>query len=195
MIKKRNDIILSILAIGTVIATAVGLTFAYFTAKMNGDPANVIATTSKVGVITFDGGADFTSAEDVIPGWSESKTFSITVAPSDVSQTVYVKMTYNNYLPDLKCSVLPLEEGAIGDVTLNTTGEETVITLVTKTFEPSNKSQTVTYTYNMSFPDTGENQNASQGKTFEGTLFADLGEELIYYTDGNPNGTPIKPFQ
>jgi len=195
MTKRKNDIILSILAIGTIIATAVGVTFAYFTATMNGTPANVLASTASVGTITFNGGADFTTANDIIPGWSESKTFSITVAPSDVSQTVYVKMTYNNNLPDLKCRVLPVEDGALGDVVLDKTGTDSTIVLVSKTFEANKKPQTVTYTLDMSFPDTGENQNESQGKTFEGTLFADLGEDSIYYTNQNPNGTTVKPVQ
>lgn len=193
MRKKKHEIFLSIITIGTVIATAVGVTFAYFAANLSGNAGKIVSSTANVGTITFEGGSAFTTSSEIVPGWSESKTFTITAAPSAVKQTVYVKMTYKNNMPDLKCNVTPLSDGATGEITLDTTGNEKNVTLVSKTFEPSSTTQTVTYTYTMSFPDTGVNQNASQGKTFEATLYADLGASDIYYNQANPNGTATKP--
>lgn len=199
MKKKKNEIFLSIISIGTVIMTAIGVTFAYFTTNMSGKAGNILSSVAKVGTITFQDGTTFTTSQDIAPDWQESKTFTITAAPSSISQTVNVKMRYTNNMPDLKCMVTlanngGLKEGAVGEVILNTTGVETIATLVTKTFEPSSTTQTVTYELTMSLPETGQNQNSSQGKIFEGTMFADLGQEdTLYYNQDNPNGTTIKP--
>ena len=86
---KRNII----MSIGIVLISAIGFTFAYFTTSMTGTSGIVNFNTGKVGKITFDGGVDFTTAEDIeVLPWSESKIFTITAAPSTVSQTVYVYM-------------------------------------------------------------------------------------------------------
>lgn len=193
MDSKRYEIMLSVITILTVIVTSVGVTFAYFTTGISGNAADVSATTSKIGGVTFDGGSDFTTASEIEPGWTESKTFTISVAPSDSEQTVYVKMTYTNGMPDLTCNVSDVSNGAKGDISLDSTGVETTAILVEKTFAPSDDIQTITYTLTMALPETGENQNASQGKEFDGLLFAEFGSQNLYFNNDNPNGTTTKP--
>lgn len=193
MDSKRYEIMLSVITILTVIVTSVGVTFAYFTNGMTGVKADVSATTAKIGGVTFDGGSDFTTANGIEPGWSESKTFTISVAPSDSEQTVYVKMTYTNGMPDLTCDVTDVANGAKGAISLDSSGTETTAVLVEKTFLPSDSVQSITYTLTMALPETGENQNSSQGKEFKGLLFAEFGSGELYFNADNPNGTTTKP--
>lgn len=197
MKNKRYEIMLSVITIMTVLTTVVGVTFAYFTGSISGTPGDVIASTDLIGGVTFDGGNDFTTATEIEPGWSESKTFSVSAAPSNREQTIYVKLRYTNGFTDMKCKVSSSvsNSGAKGDVALitNETDNQEVI-LVEVTFQPSSDVQTIEYTLNMEFPDTGEDQNEQQGKVFDGTLFAELsGGNDLYYNNSNPNGTSTKP--
>lgn len=203
MKKNKENVFIIMLGIGTVIIACIGLTFAWFSTSMSGTNGTVSATTGKVGTITFDGGSDFTTANeiDTLP-WEESKTFTITVAPSTVSQTVYVWMDYTNTIPELECNVTPTASGASGDITLETTGTSKTsvgtsktVKLVEKTFSASTSSQTVTYTLTMSIPETGVNQKENLNQVFNATLYANLGSENTakYYNNSNPNGTTTKP--
>lgn len=201
--KKKDNTFIIMLGIATVVVACVGLTFAWFSTSMTGTNGIVTATTGKVGTITFDGGNDFTTANEIenLP-WKESKTFTITVAPSSVSQTVYVWMDYTNTIPELECNVTPTDNGASGSVSLETTGtsknsvgNSKTVKLVEKTFSASTSTQTVTYTLTMSIPETGVNQKQNLNQVFNGTLYANLGSEgaVKYYNNSNTNGTTTKP--
>lgn len=201
--KKKDNTFIIMLGIATVVVACVGLTFAWFSTSMTGTNGIVTATTGKVGTITFDGGSDFTTANEIetLP-WEESKTFTITVAPSTVSQTVYVWMDYTNTIPELECNVTPTDNGASGSVSLETTGtsknsvgNSKTVKLVEKTFSASTSTQTVTYTLTMSIPETGVNQKQNLNQVFNGTLYANLGSEgaVKYYNNSNINGTTTKP--
>lgn len=200
--KKKDNTFIIMLGIATVVVACVGLTFAWFSTSMTGTNGIVTATTGKVGTITFDGGSDFTTANEIetLP-WEESKTFTITVAPSTVSQTVYVWMDYTNTIPELECNVTPTDNGASGSVSLETTGtsknsvgNSKTVKLVEKTFSASTSTQTVTYTLTMSIPETGVNQKQNLNQVFNGTLYANLGSEgaVKYYNNSNINGTTTK---
>ncbi len=196
---KRNII----MSIGIVLISVIGFTLAYFTTSMTGTSGIVNFNTGKVGKITFDGGADFTTAEDIeVLPWSESKIFTITVAPSTVSQTVYVYMDYTNTIPELTCNVKDVTANTTSNIVLTTTGTSktdlgtaTTVKLVEKKIEPSNSIQTFTYTLTMGIPETGENQKANLNQIFNGTLYANVGvkNNLYYYNNASPNGTNSKP--
>lgn len=192
--KKRN-VILSLFSIGIVIMIAVGLTFAYFSTSMTGTAGITSVTTGTIGKITFDGGADFQTSSEIEPPWTESKTFTITVAPSIVSQTIYVWMDYSNTVPELTFNVSNTNDGAVGDVVLDTTGTTKTVKLVEKTFEASTTTQVIEYTITVTLPETGVNQNQNQGKSFNASMYANLGEEdkVYYYNESNPTGTTTKP--
>lgn len=194
MEKKKYEIILSVITILTVIVTAIGVTFAYFTAGFTGEAGSVTVNTATIGGVTFDGGADFATSEDIEPGWKGTKAFTITVAPSNVSQVVYVKMRYINGFTDMTAKVEDVSNGAKGAISLVTDEtNETTVTLVEKTFEASDTTQTITYTLTMEFPNKDEAQNYDQGKVFEATLFAELSDTNLYYNHENPTGTTTKP--
>lgn len=201
MYDKRHNLLISLLSVGIVLVTAIGLTFAYFSVSV--DTANAVSslTSGKVGSIVFDGGSNFTASTSIEPPWSESKTFTIKVSPSTVKQTVYVWFDYINTIPDLECSVKE-NDGTSSNVTLTTTGTSkedkgtiNTVKVVEKTFEPSESTQTATFILTMSLPETGVDQVSSVNQMFEGTLYGNLGskDKVIYYNHQNPNGTSSKP--
>jgi len=168
---KKYEIYLSVITIMTVLVTAVGVSFAYFT--------------------------------EIEPGWSATKTFSIEVSPSVVDQVIYIRLDYVNGFKDLELNVNGTVgegngiNGAKGSVSLvkemSADSASNTTTLVELTVPASDNTIKYNYTLTASFPDTNQNQNYDQGKTFEATLYADLGESDIYYNDANQGGTTTKP--
>ncbi len=195
MENKRYNIMLCILGIGIVIMLSIGLTFAYFSTKMTGTAANVSLSSGLIGTVTFDGGADLQTASEIEPPWSESKTFTITVSPSTVSQTVYVWMDYTNTIPELTFNVGNASDGASGNIVLDTTGASKTVKLVQKTFAPSTTTQSIVYTVTIALPETGVLQNQNQGKSFNASMYANLGAEnrTYYYNATNSTGTTTQP--
>ncbi len=192
---SSKDLSLVIITVLTITMVVVGVTFAYFTTKMNGTNGSVNLSTMKVGDITFDGGADFTDSIDIEPGWKETKTFTITTPATDVKSTVYIRFDYTNTFQDLTWSLTG--SGANSEITgvIPTASTSATVTLVTLTINPSSSAQTFNYSLTVELPDKTTNQDYDQGKTFTGTLYADLGNGIntIYYNSSNKNGTTIAP--
>lgn len=195
MENRSKDLSLVIITVLTIIMVMVGVTFAYFTTKMNGTNGFVNLSTMKVGDITFDGGADFTNSTDIEPGWKETKTFTITTPATDVKSTVYIRLDYTNAFQDLTWSLTGT--GANSEITgvIPTASTSTTVTLVTLTINPSSSAQTFNYSLTIELPNKTTNQDYDQGKTFTGTLYADLGNGIntIYYNSSNKNGTTTAP--
>ena len=192
---SSKDLSLVIITVLTITMVMVGVTFAYFTTKMNGTNGSVNLSTMKVGDITFDGGADFTDSIDIEPGWKETKTFTITTPSTDVKSTVYIRFDYTNTFQDLTWSLTG--SGANSEITgvIPTASTSATVTLVTLTINPSSSAQTFNYSLTVELPDKTTNQDYDQGKTFTGTLYADLGNGIntIYYNSSNKNGTTTAP--
>lgn len=192
---SSKDLSLVIITVLTITMVVVGVTFAYFTTKMNGTNGSVNLSTMKVGDITFDGGADFTDSTDIEPGWKETKTFTITTPATDVTSTVYIRLDYTNAFQDLTWSLTGT--GANSEITgvIPTASTSTTVTLVTLTINPSSSAQTFNYSLTIELPNKTTNQDYDQGKTFTGTLYADLGNGIntIYYNSSNKNGTTTAP--
>lgn len=192
---RSKDLSLVIITVLTITMVVVGVTFAYFTTKMNGTNGSVNLSTMKVGDITFDGGADFTDSIVIEPGWKETKTFTITTPATDVRSTVYIRFDYTNTFQDLTWSLTG--SGANSEITgvIPTASTSTTVTLVTLTINPSSSAQTFNYSLTVELPDKTTNQDYDQGKTFTGTLYADLGNGIntIYYNSSNKNGTTTAP--
>ncbi len=195
MENRSKDLSLVIITVLTITMVVVGVTFAYFTTKMNGTNGSVNLSTMKVGDITFDGGADFTNSTDIEPGWKETKTFTITTPATDVKSTVYIRLDYTNAFQDLTWSLTGT--GANSEITgvIPTASTSTTVTLVTLTINPSSSAQTFNYSLTIELPNKTTNQDYDQGKTFTGTLYADLGNGIntIYYNSSNKNGTTTAP--
>lgn len=196
MKEKNQEILLSVVSLLTIIVAVIGVTFSYFTTKMTGSGTSGTVTTAKVGNITFDGGNDLTNANDIEPGDTFDKTFSISVPATDVSNTVYIRMDYTNEFQDLQWNIKGT--GANTSVitgTIPTTSTKTTVTLVTNKITKNSVAQTFNYTLTITLPNLDKNQDYDQGKTFSGTLYADLGDgvDMIYYNNTHPSGTTTKP--
>lgn len=195
MENRSKDLSLVIITVLTITMVMVGVTFAYFTTKMNGTNGSVNLSTMKVGNITFDGGADFNDSTDIEPGWKETKTFTITTPATDVKSTVYIRLDYTNDFQDLTWSLTGI--GANSEITgvIPTASTSTTVTLVTLTINPSSSAQTFNYSLTVELPNKTTNQDYDQGKIFSGTLYADLGagNNIIYYNTSNKNGTSTVP--
>jgi len=88
---RGQSIFLSVVGIATLLVAIVGATFAYFSISVTGNDtaSSIIVTTAKLGGVTFSGTTAGIEVEDVYPGFTETKTFTIsTDGTADASATV-----------------------------------------------------------------------------------------------------------
>lgn len=203
MKSKNKDILLTVLSILIILVAVIGVTFSFFTTRMNGNAGSVGFGTMKVGNITFDGGNDFDNNTDIVPGYVGTKKFTISVPARDVSNTVYIRLDYINTFSDLEWNITgdgaktSVITGKVPTSSLDSEGNpisESVV-VVEKTISASKSAQTFEYTMTISLPNKDSLQNYDQDKKFNGTLYADLGGDgdKIYYNTKNPNGTKSEP--
>jgi predicted ribosomally synthesized peptide with SipW-like signal peptide len=100
--EKKNTILLTVIAIATLLVAVVGATFAYFTATLT--PANegnntVEVTTRTMVAVTYNEGAKLT-ATDVLPGYKGVKSVTITGDSVKTSQPVNGKFTVTPTIPE-----------------------------------------------------------------------------------------------
>lgn len=206
---KGQTIFLSVIGIATLLVAIIGATFAYFTTTMEGNAVNQNVTTATLGKTTF--AAEAITANKVLPGWSETKTMTLTLTPGD--QDV-------DFVCYVNASALSLAEGAaegetLKDFYITTTAtpanSNTVSGLVTKKkFATADKDTDVviasgtlkggmttdnvqTISYTIGFDETGVDQDAQQGATFASSVQCRLASKASYYNNENPTGTDTKP--
>ncbi len=102
--EKKNMVLLTVIAIATLLVAVVGATFAYFTATVTdnfsqeGDNGKTDITSSKVAnTLTFataDSNAGKFTAEDVYPGHKELATIKVT-AQGDAETTAAIRLAYS----------------------------------------------------------------------------------------------------
>ncbi len=75
---KKHTVLLTVVAIATLLITVVGTTFAYFAATITGnDNAQEITISSQNITLAFEDG-EFVNNTNIVPGWTGSKTITIT---------------------------------------------------------------------------------------------------------------------
>ena len=198
MLNTKENIIFIIISVLTIIMTVVGLTFAYFSTTMTGNDANVLVTTASIGNVTFNGGSNFTTGVDIMPGWSESKIITVTVDASNFAKSTDINLVYTNSFTDLEYSITLLSATLGGNATstgyshtlnsgtlpvASTSSTETVATINT---DALNAQLILTYQITMSLPEEAGNTN--MGKAFSGTLSASANSSKRYYNTNNPQG-------
>lgn len=210
MSKRKTEMFLGILSILTVISTAVGVSFAWFSSTMTNGSVSKTVSTASVGGVTFIGGSDFSQVEDLEPGWADTKTIAIDIAPSIYAQTVYIYMDYTNTMPDLAYKLTltdikvnntsvgttssyvsadysgntgtTITSGGITYYKLGTHTTNTTLTLTTLTVQAGAPRLYITYSFAMALPETGSEQNANQGMDFDATLYASTAKAGYYYS-------------
>lgn len=189
---KRNTVLLIVVSIATLLVTVVGATFAFFTAALTGQEGTTTVTvlSGSIGTVIDEGDAIIIS--NVIPQAESlltkvitiSHTNSITVpgafeysitldVESNTFATDHLKYTFTHGTGTDATGTMIAETATqtpIGtsDITFGnaTAGYEGSITTPTG---PGGDGTEVSQVYNLDifFPDTGTNQNASQGQEFK----------------------------
>lgn len=190
-----------ILIIGVVVSILViglGISFAYFTSGVNttGSGSSVNGETAKLIKVEYDAGNSTINLNNAIPGTTGSKDFSVTITPTDnensatyaivldITNNTFEKCDDTNYNADSNQCIrdakeityqLTSEDGSInktGDLT-DTQGEITLLT-ETKTVD----TETIfNYTLEITYVNTGSDQNHNEMKNLEGQVKIMFAEE------------------
>ena len=197
--KKGNTVLLTVIAVATLLVAVVGATFAYFTASVAGNDtaSSVVVKTAQIGTITYTNGNEV-KLDNAYPGaTSETKTFTVA---ADTSATANVNYSLN--WTNVTNGFVNKEDLVYTLTGANSDASNTTTTLVTKTNEvaPSTNTligssvlkpgETHTYSLTVKFKETGSDQNANQSKSFTGKIEVSTGD---YYNDANQSGTTTAP--
>ena len=90
--KKGNTMLLTVIAVATLLVAIVGATFAYFTATVQGNDtaSSVIVNTAALGTVTYTNGNEL-NIPNALPGAQASVKFTIAqsaIANVDVDYTI-----------------------------------------------------------------------------------------------------------
>ena len=192
----KKNVILSV--IGVLLVLGIGVSFAYFVSQvlLTGDGASVTAEPGDMIKVTYDAGDAPLSGNNLMPGDSTSKDFTVTVTPTEtekeatyaiflnITENTFVKCDDTNYnnltnmctkdAQELTYTIKDKDSGTTltsGDLT-GVTGKVKLLT-ETKTVD----TETVfNYTITITFNDTGADQNHNQNKTFNGDVEVEFTE-------------------
>ena len=213
----KKNVILSV--IGVLLVLGIGISFAYFVSQtlVTGDGASVTAEPGDMIKVTYDAGSAPLSGNNLMPGDSTSKDFTVTVTPTEtekeatygiflnITENTFVKCDDTNYndltnmctkdAQELTYTIKDKDSGstlASGDLT-GVTGKVKLLT-ETKTVETET---TFNYTITITFVDTGADQNHNQNKTFNGDVeveFSELTAKDVILANYSTVKTRIFPF-
>ena len=192
----KKNVIMGI--VGVLLVLGIGISFAYFVSQtlVTGDGASVTAEPGDMIKVTYDAGSTPLSGNNLMPGDSTSKDFTVTVTPTEtekeatyaiflnITENTFVKCDDTNYndltnmctkdAQELTYTIKDKDNGstlASGDLT-GVTGKVKLLT-ETKTVE----TQTIfNYTITITFVDTGTDQNHNQNKAFSGDVKVEFAE-------------------
>ena len=94
---KKNTVLLTVIAVATLLVAVVGATFAYFSAKVTEvNKTETVIKSAELG-ITFTGTQEIT-AESIEPGWSADKVFTVeNTSDYDMTFDINFTKTVNNF--------------------------------------------------------------------------------------------------
>ena len=190
----KKNVILAIVICVTI--TLVGVSFAYFISGVlfTGEGSDVSLTPGDFIKVSYDAGTAI-DLQNALPGATSQKDFTITITPTDtekkatysiyldISNNTFEKCDSTNQTADNMCTIDANEityvlkddsdnELASGDLT-EATGK---IELLKETKEV--ETQTVyNYTLELSYINTGADQNHNASKTFTSNLKVEFAEE------------------
>lgn len=174
---KGQTIFLSVVGIATLLVAIIGATFAWFSATVTGndEASSVIVETATIG-INYTNGNEIV-LQNAIPGTSsEEKEFTVSAASdATIDQTYKIKW-------DITAFDFANKEDLVYSLTGAASGDGQVVTAVTNEAMPATTGpseigsgtlkpgETHTYKLKVTFKETGSDQNANQGKKFNGKI-------------------------
>jgi len=176
---KKGNLMKFIIPIVVLLLITIGASFAYFTATISGSESSTTITVgSAVMNITYSGGSAI-SASNVVPGYtSSSKSITVTGTNTNsavLSYTLTLKKSNSFSTGALKYTLTNTTTGGVvtpiataTDVSITTGSAD--MTIGTGSFAVGASGVHHTYTFTISFPDTGSAQNAEQGKSLTGYI-------------------------
>ena len=175
-ISKSNKIKIIVIAALIFIAAVAGVSYAYFAIQVAGNEtaSSVRLTTANMSLVYND--VQIASGEYVIPGWSDTKTITVT---NNGNVDATYKIIWRELLNEITNNELVIRATCSSNIQGNTCdGFEKPIP--TKTTVANNVlvknginieiGEVHTYTVTFEFIETGSNQNYNQNKEFYGTL-------------------------
>ena len=204
---RGQGIFLSVVGIATLLVAIIGATFAYFSISVSGNEtaSSIHVTTATLGNVTFDGTGAGLSIENVYPGWTTTKTFTIQAADADNSSAIQYLVNL-----DVATTGTTLLNGADFVYTLATSDENAYLGASGTTTQLSSTAsaeqqmpaasatiahgtldgnETVTYTLVITLKETNIPQDQYQGKVFDGVVQITLVDGQGARTWDNTNST------
>ncbi len=190
---KKNIILACVLCASIAV---IGVSFAYFTSKtsVTGDGSDVTLTPGDMLKVSYDAGSDVINLENAIPGQSDSKDFSVSVTPTDtekkvtyaitldISENTFEKCDSGNQAADNMCTIdaeeltytLRNSSGVLASGNLTETSGRITLLKETKTVEAQT---TFDYTLEITYVNTGADQNHNTNKSLTGNIKVIFAEE------------------
>ena len=174
-ITKTNKVKVIVITLLIFIVSIAGISYAYFTIQITGNDtaSSMRLTTANMSLIYND--VQIASGEYVIPGWSETKTLTVTNNGNVTSDYIikFRELTNTIIYGELVLSATCSSSSGTCD-NLPERAVHSASTEITNAYMygPISIDPGVTHTYTLTveFIDTGSNQNYNQNKYFNGTL-------------------------
>ena len=198
-ITKTNKIKVIVITLLIFIVSIVGISYAYFTIQITGNDtaSSMRLTTANMSLVYND--VQIASGEYVTPGWSETKTLTVTNNGNVTSDYIikFRELTNTIIYGELVLSATCSSSSGTCD-NLPERAVHSASTEITNAYMygPISIDPGVTHTYTLTveFIDTGSNQNYNQNKYFSGTLNIGDGTSTdeSCFTTTNINSTTVK---
>ena len=189
---KKQKIIVSVVGITIVLLTLLGLTYAYFLTRIQGNTneKSISVTTADLKLVYDDGSDGVVGGENLLPSDTVyTKTFTVrNEGNANIEYGVYLIDVINTLVrkDDVKYTLNCTTDGTItcNKVTIETTFPSGISQLVTNEIEPG---KTHTYTFSFTYKDTNTDQSIDMGKELSAKLqiFGKQGDgEYFPYEEG-----------
>ena len=161
--------------IGLIVILLTGVSYAYFKARINGDPKSIVIKSKGV-YLEYKGDTTLSSGE-IGPGWSVTKTFTVENQGSNTEKyDIYIEDLVNTFVTtgNLQYKITSstgYNMTEFKDIPKSETATDTVLAYSVSIDAGVTQSYTITLKYN----DTDDEQSGDMGKKFSGTLGIKIG--------------------
>lgn len=207
--KKGNTVLLTVIAVATLLVAVVGATFAYFTASVAGNDtaSSVVVKTAQIGTITYTNGNEV-KLDNAYPGATSNEVKFTIALDQDATTSVHYTLKWVNVTNDFDPSsdlVYSLKGTDQSTGSVENGEQPKLIDDITDKEVPTTSGTIIgsgivsgasihEYTLTVKFKETGIDQNSNQGKAFTGKIEVFTGDNgETYYNDANKSGTSEKP--
>ena len=172
---KKQKIIVSVVGITIVLLALLGLTYAYFLTRIQGNTndKSISVTTADLKLVYGDGSDGVIGGENLLPSDTVyTKTFTVkNEGNANVEYGVYLIDVINTFerVDDIKYTLNCTTDGTItcNEVTTETTFPSGIKQLITNEIEPG---KTHTYTFKFTYKDTNTDQSVDMNKQLQAKI-------------------------